>query len=57
VYAELSDILQVHLHRCLSGQEPAAQALHAAARQIEALFTRVGLAPSTLQAQRGDHDG
>jgi len=51
VYAELSDILQVHLHRCLSGQESASQALRAADREIDALLSRVSLLP------RRDHEG
>jgi multiple sugar transport system substrate-binding protein len=57
VYAELSDILQVHLHRCLSGQEDSVEALHKAARQIEALFVRVGLAPRTALAASEKSDG
>jgi multiple sugar transport system substrate-binding protein len=43
VYAELSDILQVHLHRCLSGQESTADALRRAQNEIDALLVRVGL--------------
>jgi multiple sugar transport system substrate-binding protein len=57
VYAELSDILQVHLHRCLSGQEDSDEALQAAAREIEALFARVGLMPSATHAQQGTGHG
>jgi multiple sugar transport system substrate-binding protein len=57
VYAELSDILQVHLHRCLSGQEYSAQALHQATQEIEALFARVGLAPRTAVAHSEASDG
>lgn len=57
VYAELSDILQVHLHRCLSGQEHTAEALHEATREIEALLRRVGLEPRTALAQSEASDG
>jgi multiple sugar transport system substrate-binding protein len=57
VYAELSDILQVHLHRCLSGQENSARALHQATREIEALFARVGLAARTALGQSEANDG
>jgi multiple sugar transport system substrate-binding protein len=44
VYTELSEMLQVHLHRVLSGQEEPAPALFAAAHEIRALLTRAGLA-------------
>jgi multiple sugar transport system substrate-binding protein len=40
VYSELSDLLQVQLHRALTGQAEPAAALHAAARQIDALLVR-----------------
>lgn len=43
VYSQLSEILQVHLHRCLTGQEPPDQALTRAAAQMRALLARVGL--------------
>ena len=43
VYSELSEILQVRLHRALSGQQPAAAALHDAAREIRTLLARSGL--------------
>jgi multiple sugar transport system substrate-binding protein len=55
VYAELSDILQVHLHRCLSGQESVDEALRRAADEVEALLERVGLARST--EAKGGRDG
>jgi ABC-type glycerol-3-phosphate transport system substrate-binding protein len=55
VYAELSDILQVHLHRCLSNQESVDEALLRANREIDALLVRVGLARSS--ELRGNHDG
>lgn len=43
VYSELSEILQVRLHRALSGQQAPAAALHEAAQEIRALLTRSGL--------------
>lgn len=43
VYSELSEILQVRLHRALTGQEPPADALRAAAQEIRALLMRSGL--------------
>jgi ABC-type glycerol-3-phosphate transport system substrate-binding protein len=44
VYAELSEVLQVWLHRALSGQTAPAEALSGAAREMKALLRRVGLA-------------
>lgn len=44
VYAELSEILQVSLHRALSRQQRPGPALQEAARDIRALLTRTGLA-------------
>ena len=44
VYSELSEILQVRLHRALSGQQTPPVALQDAAREIRALLTRSGLA-------------
>lgn len=46
VYSELSEILQVQLHRALSGQKTPATALHEAAQEIRALLERSGLAPA-----------
>ena len=43
VYTQLSDILQVHLHRALTRQEQPAQALALATAQMQALLDRVGL--------------
>jgi multiple sugar transport system substrate-binding protein len=43
VYSELSEILQVRLHRALSGQQTPADALRDAAREIRAMLTRTGL--------------
>jgi multiple sugar transport system substrate-binding protein len=47
IYSELSDSLQVHVHRALSGQEQPDEALGEAAREIQALLDRTGLNPST----------
>jgi len=44
VYSELSEILQVRLHRALSGQQTPAAALREAAREIRTLLVRSGLA-------------
>ena len=44
VYTEISEILQVRLHRALTGQEPPDAALRAAAREIRTLLARSGLA-------------
>jgi multiple sugar transport system substrate-binding protein len=46
VYAELSEILQVSLHRALSGQQAPGAALTEAAHAMQALLTRTGLAPA-----------
>lgn len=43
VYSELSEILQVHLHRALTSQEEPEAALREAAREIRALLERSGL--------------
>lgn len=43
VYSELSEILQVRLHRALSRQQPPAAALRDAAREIRTLLARSGL--------------
>lgn len=44
VYSELSEILQVRLHRALTDQQPPADALRDAAREMRALLDRTGLA-------------
>ena len=44
VYTEMSEILQVRLHRALTGQELPEPALRAAAREIRTLLERSGLA-------------
>lgn len=43
IYSELSEILQIHLHRALAGQVQPAAALAAAAREMEAAIRRSGL--------------
>jgi len=43
VYSELSEILQVWLHRALTGQQPPMLALQEAAREMRALLARAGL--------------
>ena len=48
VYSELSELLQVRLHRALTNQQSPADALADAAREIRTLFARSGLAPSGL---------
>jgi multiple sugar transport system substrate-binding protein len=45
VYTELSEVLQVWLHRALSGQSEPAAALTAAARAMRATLARAGLTP------------
>lgn len=44
VYSELSEVLQVQVHRALTGQEAPAMALRLAARDIRALLAGAGLA-------------
>ena len=44
VYSELSELLQVRLHRALTNQQEPADALRDAAREIRALLLRTGLA-------------
>ncbi len=46
VYSELSDILQISLHRALAGLEPPDSALRNAGRDMRALLARVHLAGS-----------
>jgi len=45
VYTELSEILQVRIHRALTGQQAPAGALADAAREMRALLARSGLEP------------
>jgi multiple sugar transport system substrate-binding protein len=40
IYSQLSELLQIELHRALSGQVPPDRALHAAAREMNALVER-----------------
>lgn len=44
VYSELSEILQVRLHRALTGQQTPTAALREGAREIRAILARSGLA-------------
>jgi multiple sugar transport system substrate-binding protein len=44
VYSQLSGILQIHLHRALSGQVAPRPALEAAAAEMRALLASAGLA-------------
>lgn len=50
VYTELSQILQVRLHRALTGQQEPEDALAAAAREMRELLDRVGLEPEAQVA-------
>jgi multiple sugar transport system substrate-binding protein len=43
VYSELSEILQVRIHRALSRQQTPDEALQGAAREIRALLARAGI--------------
>jgi multiple sugar transport system substrate-binding protein len=47
VYTELSDILQVSLHRALSGQRAPSTALHEAADRMRAVLARVRLSTAS----------
>ena len=47
VYSEMSEILQVHLHRVLTSQEQPSDALHDTAREIRMLLERSGLRRDT----------
>ena len=52
VYAELSEILQIRLHRALTRQQEPADALADAARAMRALLDKVGLASEAPEEQR-----
>jgi multiple sugar transport system substrate-binding protein len=52
VYTQLSGLLQIRLHRALSGQQQPAAALADAAQEMRGLLARLGLAPSVA----GEHD-
>jgi maltose-binding protein MalE len=43
IYTELSDLLQIELHRALVGQTTPEAALHTAARRMNALVERTGV--------------
>lgn len=47
VYTELSDLLQVSLHRALSGQQPPSAALREAAQAMRAVLARVHLSAAS----------
>jgi len=51
IYSELSEILQVHLHRSIAGHAEPAQALHDAAREMDRTIERSGL--RELEARHG----
>ncbi len=51
VYTELSQILQVRLHRALTRQQEPRDALAAAAREMRSLLEKVGLAPGGRAAK------
>lgn len=52
VYTELSDILQVHLHRVLTRQDDPARGLAGAAAEMQALLDRAGLGEGAPVAGR-----
>jgi multiple sugar transport system substrate-binding protein len=52
VYTQLSDILQIHLHRALTGQREPATALAEAATEMQRLLDRTGLGPGARRAAR-----
>ena len=51
VYTQLSELLQIRVHRALAGQQEPRAALTEAAREMRALLERTGLSPGS----RGDH--
>ncbi len=53
VYTQLSGLLQIHLHRALTGQSEPDAALAAAAREMRALLARSGLAAHAAEEPRG----
>jgi multiple sugar transport system substrate-binding protein len=52
VYTQLSDILQIYLHRALTGQQEPAAALARAAAEMQALLDRAGLGAGGAVAGR-----
>jgi multiple sugar transport system substrate-binding protein len=55
IYSQLSDLLQIQLHRALTDQATAADALHEAARQMNALVERTHV--REIVAKRTDSSG
>ncbi|NIR46439.1 MAG: extracellular solute-binding protein [Gemmatimonadetes bacterium] len=52
VYTQLSQLLQIRLHRALTGQQEPRAALEAAAAEMRALLEKVGLAPGESAGAR-----
>ena len=52
VYTQLSDILQVYLHRALTRQQEPAEALKRAAAEMQSLLDRAGLGQGGAGAGR-----
>jgi multiple sugar transport system substrate-binding protein len=52
VYTQLSDILQIYLHRALTRQQEPAAALAQAAKEMQVLLDRVGLGERAMRASR-----
>jgi multiple sugar transport system substrate-binding protein len=51
VYTQLSEILQIHLHRALTRQDEPEESLAAAAREMRELLAKVGLNPPASREQ------
>ncbi|MGE0593878.1 MAG: ABC transporter substrate-binding protein [Vicinamibacterales bacterium] len=56
VYSELSEILQVRLHRALSGQQTPRAALEAARDEMQAVLARSGLTGTGARTTTTSHD-
>jgi hypothetical protein len=52
IYSQLSELLQIDLHRALSGQLPPDRALHDAARSMTALIDRTHVRELVASKQR-----
>jgi multiple sugar transport system substrate-binding protein len=52
VYNQLSEILQIHLHRALTRQTTPAAALARAQRDMQVVLDRVGLGTGATAARR-----
>jgi multiple sugar transport system substrate-binding protein len=52
VYTQLSEILQIHLHRALTGQRTPAAALREAQAEMQRLLDRAGLGATVARAAR-----